>query len=53
MKIQKVSSRVYKGKEYHKYILVIPAEDIEKSNLNETDELASEVKNGQILIKRK
>jgi len=53
MKIQKVSSRVYKGKKYHKYILVIPAGDIEKSHLDETDELSSEVKPGQIIIKRK
>jgi len=53
MRIQKVSSRVYKNKEYHKYVIVLPEEDIKKANLKEGDELFSEVKDKEIILKKK
>ena len=53
MKIQKVSSRLYKNKEYHKYIIVLPTEDIKKANLKEGDELVSEIKDKEIILRKK
>ncbi len=52
MKLQKRLSRIYKGKKYHKYILVIPKEDIEKARLKAGDELKSEVKEEEIRIRK-
>lgn len=52
MKLQKRLSRIYKGKRYHKYILVIPEKDIKKAKFKEGDELKSEVKKGEIKIKK-
>ena len=51
MKLQKRLSRIYKGKRYYKYILVIPEKDIKKSKFKEGDELSSKVKKGEIKIK--
>ena len=53
MKIQKASSRVYHGKAYHKYIIVLPEEDVKRANLKEGDELISEVKDKQIILKKR
>ena len=53
MKIQKVSSRVYGKKEYYKYIIVLPTKDVEKANLKEGDELSSEIKDKEIILKKK
>jgi len=53
MKIQKVLSRKYKDKEYHKFILVIPEEEIKISGIKEGEELEAESKKGEIKIKRR
>ena len=51
MKLQKRLSRIYNGKKYYKYILVIPEKDIQNADFNEGDELKSEVKEKEIKIK--
>lgn len=52
MKLLKVKSRNYKGKQYYKYRINIPAEDLEKAGFKEWNELKSEVKKGEIKIFR-
>lgn len=53
MKLQKRLSRKYKDKIYHKYIIVMPQEDIKKSGFKEGDEIISEVERGEIRLKKK
>jgi len=53
MRLQKQQSRVYKGKEYSKYLIVISSKDIEKLGWNEKDELESIVAGGKLIIGRK
>lgn len=50
MKLQKRLSRKYKGKNYHKYILVIPEKEIKKSGFKEGQELKINSKKGEIKI---
>jgi len=52
MRLQKRLSRKYKGKDYHKYILVIPIEEIEKSGFKEGDELKVNSKKGEIRLNK-
>jgi hypothetical protein len=52
MKLQKRLSRKYKDKEYHKYILVIPEENIINAKLKEGDELEIESKDHEIRIRK-
>jgi len=52
MKLQKRLSRKYKNKEYHKYILVLPEKAIKKAGFREGDELKSEIKKGEIKLKK-
>ena len=51
MKLQKRLSRIYKGKKYYKYLLVIPAEEIEKAKFKEGNQLEIKTKEGEIKIK--
>jgi bifunctional DNA-binding transcriptional regulator/antitoxin component of YhaV-PrlF toxin-antitoxin module len=53
MHLQKQLSRVYKGKEYPKYLIVIPPRDIEELGWSERDELKSIVESGKLVIERK
>ena len=53
MKLQKRLSRKYKGKEYHKYVLVIPTEEVKKSGFKEGDELEINSKKGEIKLNKK
>ncbi len=53
MKILKVKSREYKGKEYYKYRINIPAELIKDAKLKEGDDLDFEIKNEDIILKKK
>ena len=53
MKIEKVKSREYKDKEYHKYRIIIPKQIIQKANFKEGDELEAEAKKGEIKLRRK
>ena len=52
MKLQKRLSRIYNGKKYYKYIIVIPEKNIKKANLKEGDELMIESKRGKITLKK-
>ena len=52
MKLQKRLSRKYKGKNYYKYLVVIPEEDISKAGFKEGDNLMSEIDKGAIRLKR-
>jgi len=52
MKLQKMLSRKYKDKEYYKYIIVIPEEDIIKAKLKEGDELQIDSKNRELKIRK-
>ena len=52
MKLQKRLSRIYKGKKYYKYVLVIPEKDIKGAEFKEGDELKSDVKKKEIRIKK-
>lgn len=53
MKLQKRLSRTYNNKDYYKYLVVIPEEDIKKAGFGEGEELISEIKKGKIVLKRK
>ena len=53
MKIEKVKSREYKDKTYHKYRVVIPEKLIKKSGFKEGDELKAEAKKGEIKLNKK
>ncbi len=52
MQLQKQSSRVYKGKEYPKYLIVIPPKDIEKLGWTVGDDLESVIEKGRLVIRR-
>jgi bifunctional DNA-binding transcriptional regulator/antitoxin component of YhaV-PrlF toxin-antitoxin module len=52
MQLQRRLSRRYKNKEYHKYLIVIPEGDIKKSEIKVGDELISEIKKGEIILRR-
>jgi bifunctional DNA-binding transcriptional regulator/antitoxin component of YhaV-PrlF toxin-antitoxin module len=53
MHLQKQQSRVYKGKEYSKYLIVIPSKDIEKLGWSEKDELEPIIDDGKLIIEVK
>ena len=53
MHLQKQQSRVYKGKEYPKYLIVIPPKDVDKLGWNEQDELESLIDGNKLIIARK
>jgi hypothetical protein len=52
MKLQKRLSRKYKTKEYYKYVLVIPEEEIIKAKLKEGDDLNIESKEKEMIIRK-
>ena len=52
MHLQKQQSRIYKGKEYSKYLIVIPPKDIEKLGWDERDELESTIEDRKLIIER-
>ncbi len=52
MKLQKRLSRIYNGKKYYKYIIVIPEDDIINADLKEGDELISKSKKNEILLRK-
>jgi hypothetical protein len=54
MKVLKVKSRNYKGKQYYKFRVNLPSEELEKAGFKEGDELEINSKKGEIkLIKNK
>jgi len=52
MHLQKQQSWVYKGKEYPKYLIVIPPKNVEKLGWNEQDELNSVIDGDKLIISR-
>ncbi|MDO8517169.1 MAG: hypothetical protein Q7S33_03510 [Nanoarchaeota archaeon] len=53
MKVLKVKSREYKGKQYFKYRINLPTEDLERAGFKEGDELKSNVSKGEIRLKKR
>ena len=53
MKIMKVKSREYNGKQYHKYRINIPEKLIKKAGLKAGDELEGEAKKGEVRLRRR
>lgn len=53
MKIEKVKSRKYKNTQYYKYRIIIPEENLEIAGFKEGDELQSEVKKGEINLRKR
>lgn len=53
MKILKVKSRNYNGKQYYKHRINLPEELLKKSGFREGDELEAEAKKGEIKLRRK
>lgn len=53
MKLQKRLSRIYKTKKYYKYEIVLPEPDIKKAGFNVGDELITDIKKGEIKIKKR
>ena len=53
MKVQKQLSDRRGDKIYYKYVLVLPADIIEKAKLKEGEELDVKVENDEIRIKKK
>ncbi len=50
-KLQKQVSRKVGKKEYSKYVIVIPEDEIKKAKFKEGDELKLETREGKIIIK--
>jgi formylmethanofuran dehydrogenase subunit D len=50
-RLQKQLSRKVGSKEYAKYVIVIPPEEIKKSGFKEGQELKIDTKEGKIIIK--
>ena len=53
MKLQKQLSRRYGGKEYAKYVAVIPPKAIEEAKFKEGDELEVKVLGKKIILSQK
>lgn len=53
MKLQKQLGKKMGGKVYHKYVVVIPPEIIEKSEFKEGDNLEADASKYHIIIKKK
>jgi bifunctional DNA-binding transcriptional regulator/antitoxin component of YhaV-PrlF toxin-antitoxin module len=53
MRLQKQLSRKVGSKEYAKWVVVIPPEEVEKAGLKEGDELELEIQKKILRIKRK
>ena len=52
MKLQKKLSRIYKGKKYFKYIIVIPEKEIKNAGLNVGDELLIKSNKNKMVISK-
>ena len=53
MKLQKQSVGKVGGKEYHKYVVILPNEEVEKAGFKEGEKLVAESKKGEIKLKKK
>jgi bifunctional DNA-binding transcriptional regulator/antitoxin component of YhaV-PrlF toxin-antitoxin module len=53
MKLQKQLSKKRENKIYHKFVLNLPAEIVEKAELKEGDELEGEASKHHIILKKR
>ncbi|MFW5846623.1 MAG: hypothetical protein ACOCUU_00545 [Nanoarchaeota archaeon] len=53
MKIQKQLSKKRNGKNYYKYVIVIPEKNLAKANFKESDELEAFSETGKIVLCKK
>ncbi len=53
MRLQKQLSRKIGNIEYAKYVTVIPPEKIKELGWEEGEELEAEIKNGELIVKKK
>lgn len=53
MKLVANKSDEYNGKTYYKYIITIPSKNIKELKWNGGEELETEVRNGELVIKKK
>ncbi len=52
MRLLSTKSREYKGREYQKYIIILPSKLIEKLGWKTGQELEAEEKNGKLIIEK-
>ena len=52
MKLQKRFLRKHKDKDYYKYMVNLPPLKVKEAGFKDGEELALEVKNGKIIIKK-
>jgi bifunctional DNA-binding transcriptional regulator/antitoxin component of YhaV-PrlF toxin-antitoxin module len=52
MRLQRQINRVVEDKEYSKYVVIVPPEDVEKLGWEEGEELAHEVKEQTLIIRK-
>lgn len=53
MKLQKQLSRKYGGKEYPKWVVVIPPETIDEAGWKDGDNLQVDIKGDKLILKRR
>ena len=53
MRLQRRLSRIYNGKKYYKYMIVIPEAEVNNAELKEGDELIPESSKSKIIFKKK
>lgn len=52
MRLQRQVNRVVEDKEYSKYVLIVPPEDVEKLGWEEGEELAHEIKEQALIVRK-
>jgi bifunctional DNA-binding transcriptional regulator/antitoxin component of YhaV-PrlF toxin-antitoxin module len=52
MRLQKQVNRIVEDKEYAKYVVIVPPEDVEKLEWKEGEELEHEVKDQALVIRK-
>ncbi len=50
--MQKQVNRVVEDKEYSKYVIIVPPEDVEKLQWREGEDLSHEVKDDTLLVRK-
>jgi len=50
MKLTKQYSRTYEGKDYHKFLLVLPSKIIKELGWKGGEDLEAETKNGKLIV---
>jgi antitoxin component of MazEF toxin-antitoxin module len=53
LKLQKQRTREVKGKEYHRWAVVLPPIELEKLRWKEGEELEAEARGNELIVKKK